>query len=506
MMRELGRAFAPVALLLATGCGPEALPAADEQPDVLRQYQFTHDPGVTIEVLSPHAFERRYGDNPDLPRTDGAVLALAHKVFVAPQLLALEPGETCLERWEGTVLAALTNPLITDNTRRRVDQLMAEPVPKFKQTHVSGPFKFRFNTADPDPRQNVTLAQIKATAKVLQAAWGDYAKHFATPKAKLVGGQPQLEIRVYYLGKSLYGSTSSFSNYIRLNTAKTVGYRCKRESTPVHELFHRVQYTHGYRSGQAYQYWAVEGTAAWSQKYLAPHIGDYLSRVSSGLNSPDKALLSRKYDAIHLWLHLGRQAGSERAAVQQLWQRYAARWKLHRRPLVPALNDTLSTLVGRNRDHEWLVEQWSMANLLLDAPNAKPEETYHELGQVRRCEASIYGPLPPVKRQQTALVKAGAPITAKHGVNAYGSDYLLFNVDLGVKQVELEVAGTIADFAFNVVETDGLGQVVGRFGSGRRKQSFKHTSVFKPGAVRRVALVVTGMGRGGDYEVKVTGK
>ena len=499
----------PLAVLatLVAGCGaPEQVAETPRDPEVLRQYPFTLNPGVTIPVLRRDVFLRRFEDNPRMPRTDDAIVKLAHKVFVAPELLKMSKGDTCGEFWEGTVLGALSNPHIADSTRKKVDQLMAAPLPPFPKTHTSAHFKFYYTDSDPDTRQNVTLTEVKATAKVLEATWADYVKNFTTPQHKIIGGQQVVQVRIYYLGGTLYGSTSSASNYIKLSSNRVARFRCKRESTPAHELFHRVQYASGYLSGASEKYWAVEGTAVWSQKYRASHIGDYLSRLGTAMASPDKALFSRKYDAVTLWLHLGRWTGDERAGVKLLWQNFKASHDKYRYALVPSLNATIQTLVGRSLDHEWLVEQWSIANLTKDAHNPAYTRTYEEQGMVRRCEGSIYGPVPVVKFTKTATIKVGPPLKVSDKVTAYGSDYLVFNLDPAVKKVVLDVKGDAEEYAFNVVERDAGGSILGVHGSGRHKKTFSLSRTITPGGAVRLGLVITAMSRGGSWSVEVTGQ
>ena len=499
--------LAVLVLALCVGCGDTPPTAPDsEQPEVSRHFQFSKNPGVTIPVLRRDLFLQRFVHNVQLPRTDAAVVDLAHKVFVAPELLNLPPEETCLEYWEGTVLGALSSPDISDAARRRVDMLMAAPLPAFNKTFISGHFKFYFTDNDPDPKQNVTLADVMATAKVFNDAWDDYAKNFTTPKHKLISGKPIVQVRIYYLGSSLYGSTSSSSNYVRISSTRVARARCKRESTPVHELFHRVQYAYGYKSGASEKYWAVEGTAAWSQKYRAGHIGDYLSRVSSGLASPDKELFARKYDAINLWLHLGRWTGDEQAGVKLVWQNFAAMRSRYRYPLMPALDATLQTLVGRDRDHEWLVEQWSLANLLKDTANPAHTQTYHEQGQLRRCDGKIYGPVPKVKLAKNQKVKPGPALKFSGQVTPYGSDYWVFELDPTAKSVKLQAQGQAAVYAFNVAQLDASNKLLQLTGSGRRVKQLKLSRTISPKGIRSLKLVVTAMGQGGKYSVEVEAK
>ena len=68
--------------------------------------------------------------------------------------------------------------------------------------------------------------------------------------------------------------TPSAWNHIDLNSQSVVSDECNRKMTPVHELFHRVQYSYGYESGAPNMQWVVEATASWAQKLCALDVGD----------------------------------------------------------------------------------------------------------------------------------------------------------------------------------------------------------------------------------------
>ena len=88
----------------------------------------------------------------------------------------------------------------------------------------------------------------------------------------------------------------------------------------------------------------------------------------------------------------------------------------------------------------------------------------------------------------------------------YGSDYLVFNLDPAVKKVDLDLEGDAEEYAFNVVERDAGGSILGVHGSGRHKKAFKLSRAITPGGAVRLGLVITAMGRGGGWSVEVTGQ
>ncbi len=181
---------------------------------------------IKLEILPQGIFAARFGDNPDVPRTDAEIIALARKFF--PPLgkkrpeAAARPVRWCREYQEGVLFAALQNPAVSDLTRRQVDYIIAAATPDLPKTYVSGHFRFFYTDNDSNPDHNVTLGQIKATAFWLNQHWDTYAENFRTPKNYLFGGTETVDVYVYYLGDNVHGGTDSRFRFIRLNSKLTV--------------------------------------------------------------------------------------------------------------------------------------------------------------------------------------------------------------------------------------------------------------------------------------------
>ena len=77
--------------------------------------------GSLIEVLSQEVFEATFGDNPHIPRTERAIIALAEKLYpplvhkMEPAAPAEEITEDCGEEDVGVLFAALQNPAVSDS-------------------------------------------------------------------------------------------------------------------------------------------------------------------------------------------------------------------------------------------------------------------------------------------------------------------------------------------------------------------------------------------------------
>lgn len=483
-------------------CGPQMeQPTAPSPQQSDEVFLFSHSPGVAVDILPRDVFLKRHRDNADLPRTGAAILELARRLYppLGEDLIPL--NETCGEHLEGTLFAALANPDIPHNIRRRVDWMLAASTPKLPLETVIGHFKFLYTTCDTNPDHNVTLAQVQQTAKVLNAAWDDYALNFKEPKHYLESGKKLVNVKVYYLGSSLYGSTSSYWDYMRLNSKRVVRNNCKRQTTPVHELFHRVQYVHGYITGTPGLKWAVEGTAAWSQKYRAKHVGDWMYRMDSGLKVPNKALFDRSYDAALLWVYLGRWIG-EYSAQRLLWQNYQAAVGLSKLPMTAALDRVLQSTMGRSVNHPWLVDQWAMANLLKETASASWTQTYEEQDMGRRCEGYRYGPLQDVARGVTLTFPnacGGALEKQIHQVHAYGSDYITLKISPSVKKLSLTLKADDPEFSFSIVELDSASKVLKTTRSGLYSKELTYAKDFSGSGGATLELVTTAMSLGGYY-------
>ncbi len=464
-----------------------------QQPD-FRQFPFKKVQGITIPVLRQEAFQELFAANPEVPKTGQEAVQLARRLYsVAGRA---EVQEECGEPIYGGLFAALSNPDISDSSRDEVDNVVDADVPPLPATYTCGHFKFFYTTSNANPDHNVTLANIQATCTVLNKAWNDYATNFKEPKHYVSGGQKLIDVKVYYLGPSLFGSTSSSQNYIELNSKSVVREPCNRQTTPVHELFHRVQYAYGYISGTANMKWAVEATAAWSQKYRASNVGDWMSRMNTGLQSPDVALINRSYDACHFWVYLGRRGGGERPCIKLAWQTYQTNGK----NMLNAVETVVKNRIGATLTRNWFVEQWHNNNFIKDLSNATTLQDYQEDEWTRTCGGITYGPLAEVPRTNITL-NAGTNSTRNGSVSAYGADYYVYNVGATVNKVNLDFTATVNGFAYTVILINGAQWTgINRSLSGR--EDFSYTKIFTPGTVTKIAVVVGGNPTGGNYTIK----
>ena len=187
----------------------------------------------------------------------------------------------------------------------------------------------------------------------------------------MVAGNELIDVEVYY-DSGLYGSTSSESNKIFLNSRDVVRDSCRRKTTCAHELFHRVQYEYGFVTGTADQAWWVEGLGSWSQKYAYPDQQDYVRRIISGLKNPKHNLLYRSYDACLFWKYFGeRSQGFGLASELQAIRRFLELHESNGRDAKSACAE-ICEAVYPQRPFDNFFGEWVLANYskdLQDAPH-----------------------------------------------------------------------------------------------------------------------------------------
>jgi hypothetical protein len=455
-----------------------------------------------LEILPQAAFSARFGDNPDVPRTDADVIALARKLYpprgVKQPEAAAQPVHRCREYEVGVLFAALQNPAISNLTRSQVDAIIQATIPLLPQTYTSGHFTFYYTDSDTDPQNNVTLAQIQATAAHLNSYWDKYAANFKTPKNYDSGGTAMVDVNVYYLGDGLYGETSSFWDNINLSSKLAVKNACMRRTTSAHELFHRVQYSYGYISGTARMRWMVEGTASWSQKYTNQSLRDYMANMNEGLSAPDRNLFNaRDYDACHFWVYLQKLAGTW-AAIKEIWAAY----ELNGFNAKAAVNTVTTSRLGKSFDQ--FVQAWVKANYLKDLDNAGSFE-YDEDEVLKLSCNKLYGPLSHVPRTTAPAISNDTYWSANGRVLPYGADYLDLPLSSGLDKLEVKVVGAApGNYSYSFIGIKGnRWKAITNIKSTSQSNSYTYKRLLTPGEWDKLALVVAGGSRGGDYAVAV---
>lgn len=418
-----------------------------------------------------------------------------------------ENVEFCGESTVGLLEAALTSTLISPQAKEEIHAIMADSMPSLEKEKTIGHFHFKWTETSSDARDNVTEADIDATAVFLNECWDRYTADFRQPQAAIIGGTRIIDVEVYF-HPGRFGSTCSCSNSIFLNSRDTVRDECRRRTTSAHELFHRVQYAYGYVTGTGGQAWWVEATASWSQDYTYDEVNDYVTRIDSGLSNPDTSLLSRSYDGCHYWKYLGEQlqkrstaVTSEEQAIREVFDEYSNNGLDAK---------TASSTITQNRisrDFNQFFQDWSKANHIKDLDNPGIRYEYDEDETVTTSCSRTYGPyrhVTPVVNQ-TVISDTFSWTSPTYAVNSYGTDYLVFDVNPSVTKVSLRFEGN---------PTDGSGDFSTHLiliKNNRWQTIYNNSSVtertwnlnFTAGQYDRCVLVVNGLATGDQYEISL---
>jgi hypothetical protein len=386
--------------------------------------------------------------------------------------------------------------------------------PAFNRERIIGNFRFLYTDNNANASQNCTASDIEATATILSSAYTNFTSNFREPQHYLrwvltnsfpwLESRKTIDVECYDLGSGLNGSTSSFNNSMALCSNKVIRNALKRQTTPVHELFHRVQYSYGYVSGTAGMKWLIEGGAAWSQKYRAPGVGDWMDRMNQGFNSPQNKLVDRSYDACHWWVYLGKRGGDERLVMRDVLARYSANGK----NVPEAVNHVIKNRVGSSNSFDTLVNWWNFSGLYKNFLTTSPSYanySYTENGLVLNHPGGVsYGPLAQVPRT-TAALNVGTNYSTTNSVSAYGARYYVFNVGSTVRRVEVKVTGAASNFGYGGIDVkDNRAMSYARTPAGGAKD-FNYNKSYTQGQVSQIALVVSGIPNGGSFTVTAKG-
>lgn len=443
-----------------------------------------------LKVLTVDSWEATFGKNPDIPRTDEEVLALARQLY--PPLGAkpvLEEGgkRRCGEIEVGLLFAALQNPAIKEETREAVDLIILEATPPLPKEYTSGRFRILYTTTDPDARNNTTLHDVKALAADLNANWDIYAAKFTEPLHYHNGdGEDVIDIWLYYLPDAS-GQTSSSWVHIEIS-ADLVKYPCNRKLTAAHELFHRVQFAYGYDSASGND-WLVEGSATWAEKYRYPREMQYMDEMNNGLATPTKDLLVRSYDAAHLFVYLTER--NSWLIIRDTWANYQAQGA------EKAFKNAVEARTGLTFMN--LLRNWHTANYVKDLTRAPAKYDYaeDEAHQID-CTNNDYGPLRSTVVSTRQYVD---PSCITRSVGRYGADYVVFKRPANPNDLTIKIEGG-AGFNYRIIPIQGK-RYRGVYDGDANPFTFTQAGW---GKWTKVAVLVVGGASGGSYTITVGDK
>ncbi len=465
------------------------MPYAGNNEQLAQNKEISRDK-IKIVRLSKKDFINRYGHNNGIPRTDAEVIKLSERLYSKTK--NAKAKEPCGEADFSNLYASLSNPDISNQAVNTVLQQAASSRPNLPQTYQSGNVRIFYTTNDSNAANNVTFDNIVKTAFILNKAWLDFNANFKEPKGFLLDGVRTIDVYVYDL-PSYLGVTSSYWDYIELDSQSCVMDNLNRQTTPVHELFHRVQYSYGYDSGIAMN-WAVEGTAEWSQKYMASSIGDWKGWANNCLQNTDKALISnRSYDAVLFWIYLTQRTSaigvSEKEFIKRVWTNYSTG-----NDMKSAVLQAIKSSMGTNYTFNTMAIQWMLTNYYKDMTNAPAQFDYID------DETTLPGGGPLYHITPVSCAKG----TTTGTVSSYGADYLSYSIPSTVGNVSISATGSNYDFAFCYMLIKNGSCVSVQYPQNGCDMTSTYNVNFAPGSVDKVVAIVMGVNDGGNYTLNTT--
>lgn len=142
-------------------------------------------------------------------------------------------------------------------------------MPVFENRLETDHFVLRWTSVSHHTRDNITdPAIVRETSEYLETAWGKYVDLFGR-KPYMAPGKDKVE--VVFRDIDCYGVADPPDGPIQFNAQAWVKNPGIRQPTSAHELFHKMQYAYGYKTGWTPKkpyLWFTEGTAAWSEVFV----------------------------------------------------------------------------------------------------------------------------------------------------------------------------------------------------------------------------------------------
>jgi hypothetical protein len=472
---------------------------------------------IKLEVLSEDDFNREFGDNADIPRTEEAILALAHRLY--PQSRqdqdAAYPENGEIEAFDcrnyelGLLFAALKNPAVSDSTRQQVDKILSAPLPILPKKYTSGHFTIYYTSTDPDPRNNISDMDISAAAGTLNFLWDRWtAFGLKAPKSYLAGNNTEMiDVYVWYLGGTKWGETQSDWDSINFNSV-IMKNECKRRFVSAHELFHRVQFSYGYESVAASDLvWLTEGSALSVNAGLGT-VGEakrWLVHANDGLKHPERALSERGADASHFWVYLNFFGSPGHYPLTEVWAAYEQNGKNAKNAISTVVKASPTLNLYGVKNFEGFVQHWIKANYVKDYDGALAtaylDYMYDEY-VTTACNVT-YGPMAHVPRTVYEVPGNATALSFSGKVAPYAARYYELNLGSTLSKLTVKIDGADSgNFSYHFIGIKGKNSMLFSF-TDTNVRDYTYSRTLTPGQWDKLALIVAGRSKGGSFKVKV---
>ena len=203
---------------------------------------------------------------------------------------------------------ALQNPRLTSDERNIIDSIVDDKLPKPDEMLETTHFRLRWV-------ENTTNANIKMSRDIAK----EMGDHLETALERYSGSfnraplptSPQSDLIEVIFHDIVLDGADGYTHHdtpIVFDAAQIRTFPEIRQPTAAHELFHRIQYSYGYRIFDYFENvsWFSEGSASWAEAFaFAAVAGD--NRMNGTFGNPEIYLFNSSYRAMPFWLFLSRQ-------------------------------------------------------------------------------------------------------------------------------------------------------------------------------------------------------
>ena len=269
---------------------------------------------VRLQVLEPAEWLRISKADPAIPRSVSELRRLGRQVFgrenrppwpppkeaLPDRGILRKAGEECGETPLNRFFTGLQNPFLPQAVRSLLEAEIDADIPVFEHSLETDHFILRWTNSSAHAEDNIADDSIVTeTAGYLETAWQTYNDVFGPPY--VAPGETKIEVVFWDI--SGFGSTTP-SGPINLDAPSWIALPGIRQPTSAHELFHRVQYSYGYRTtwtpSGSFQ-WFSEGSASWGEVFTWSRVS-VAGKVTGLFSTPDSSLWNSSYQALPFWI------------------------------------------------------------------------------------------------------------------------------------------------------------------------------------------------------------
>jgi len=220
-------------------------------------------------------------------------------------------------------------------------------MPSFENRYETDHFILKWTNRSRFQRDNISDPQIiKETAGYLEEAWAKYAELFGRHPYTAPGKD---KVEVVFWDIDGYGVSDPPDGPIQFGADAWVKNEAIRKPTSAHELFHKLQYSYGYktrwRPRKPYQ-WFTEGTAAWSEAFVWGMVSRDC-KVDTLFKNTSMDLHEADYAAMPFWIYFVR--GNQEHPNNQLMVKFFEKCEQcrdERRALNEVIKETYGSVDG----------------------------------------------------------------------------------------------------------------------------------------------------------------